>query len=140
MTDDEIRAVLKNHRTVASVGLSADETKDSYGVVIYLKRAGYRVIPINPKADRILGEKAYKDLLSIPRREVVDIVQIFRPASEVPAIVAQAIQINAKVIWMQENIENEAAAAQARAAGLQVIMNRCMMQEHRRLLARSTIY
>jgi hypothetical protein len=136
MTDDEIRAILKNNRTVASVGLSADETKDSFGVVVYLKRAGFRVIPINPHADKILGEKAYKDLLSIPRREVVDIVQIFRPASEVPTIVAQAIQINAKVIWMQENIENADAAEQAVAAGLQVVMNLCMMKEHRRLLAR----
>ena len=137
MTDDQVKNILKTSRTVASVGLSSDETKDSYGVVVYLKRAGYRILPINPKAEKILGEKAYKDLLSIPRREVVDIVQVFRPANEAPAIVEQAIQIGAKVIWMQEGIVNEAAAERARAAGLQVIMDHCMMQEHRRLLARS---
>ena len=136
MTDDQVKSILKTYRTVASVGLSSDETKDSYGVVVYLKRAGYRIVPINPKAEKILGEKAYQDLLSIPRREVVDIVQIFRPSNEVPAIVEQAIQIGAKVIWMQEGIVNEAAAERARAAGLQVVMDHCMMQEHRRLLAR----
>ncbi len=138
MTDEEIKSILRSYRNVASVGLSTDETKDSYGVVIYLKRAGYHITPINPKAERILGEKAYKDLLSLPKREAVDVVQIFRPAGEAPAIVEQAIQIGAKVVWMQETIVNEAAAERARAAGLQVVMDRCMMQEHRRLLAHST--
>ena len=137
MLDDQLKSILKTSRTIASVGLSSDDTKDSYGVVIYLKRAGYHILPINPKAEKIMGEKAYKDLTWIPKREVVDVVQIFRPAEEVPAIVEQAIQIGAKVVWMQEGIVNEAAAERARAAGLQVVMDRCMMQEHRRLLARS---
>src|SRR5689334_13658375 len=137
MLDDQLKDILKTSRTVASVGLSSDDTKDSYGVVVYLKRAGYRIVPINPKAEKIMGEKVYKDLLSIPKREVVDVVQIFRSPNEVPAIVEQAIQIGAKVVWMQEGIANEAAAERARAAGLQVVMDRCMMQEHRRLLARS---
>lgn len=133
LADDQIKRILSDYRTVASVGLSADETKDSYGVVVYLKRAGYHIIPVNPHAQKILGEKVYRDLLSIPKR--VEIVQIFRPADEVPDIVDQAIQIGAKVVWMQEGIVNEAAAQKARAAGLQVVMDRCMMQEHRRLLA-----
>jgi uncharacterized protein len=134
MTDDEIRDILMTSRTVASVGLSSDVTKDSYGVVSYLKRASYHIIPVNPKAEKIMGERVYRDLLSIPIPPPVDVVQVFRPASEAPGIVAQAIQIGARVVWMQEGIVNEAAAETARAAGLQVVMDRCMMQEHRRLM------
>jgi predicted CoA-binding protein len=134
MTDDEIRNILTSSRTVASVGLSSDETKDSYGVAMYLRRASYHIIPINPKADKIMGERVYRDLLSIPQPPHVDVVQVFRPASEAPGIVEQAIRIGAKVVWMQEGIVNEAAAETARAAGLQVVMDRCMMQEHRRLM------
>jgi predicted CoA-binding protein len=138
LSDEQIKRILSSVRTVASVGLSSDETKDSFGVAVYLKRAGYHLIPINPKADRIIGEKAYRDLASVPVK--VDAVQIFRPASEASAIVDDAIKIGAKVVWMQEGIENEEAAEKARAAGLQVVMDRCMMQEHRRLLAPSTTY
>ncbi len=84
MTDDQIRDILKTCRCVASVGLSSDETKDSFGVVIYLKRAGYHIVPINPKADKIMGNTVYRDLLSIPADIAVDLVQIFRPADEAP--------------------------------------------------------
>jgi uncharacterized protein len=141
MTDDEIKNILKTAHIVASVGLSSDQTKDSFGVAVYLQRASYHLIPINPKADKILGATVYRDLPSIPTptRTAIHVVQIFRPADEVPALVAQAIQIGAKVVWMQEGIVNEAAAQTARMAGLQVVMDRCMMKEHRRLLARSNM-
>lgn len=139
-TDEQLKRILTNAKTIASVGLSADETKDSFGVAVYLKRASYRIIPINPHADKILGEKAYPDLLSLPRRENVDVVQIFRPASEAPKIVEDAIKIGAKVVWMQEGIVNEEAAEKARAAGLEVVMDHCMMQEHRRLCATGPVF
>ena len=137
MTDDEIKNILKTAHTIAAVGLSSDETKDSFGVGVYLIRASYHIIPINPRADKIMGRTVYRDLPSIPQGTAIDVVQIFRPANEVPALVEQAIQSGAKVVWMQEGIINEAAAETAHAAGLQVIMDRCMMKEHRRLLARS---
>ena len=132
MTDDEIKDILKRARVIASVGLSADETKDSFGVATYLKRARYTVVPVNPNADRILGSKAYPNLAALPMK--VDVVQVFRPASEAMGIVEDAIRIGASVVWMQEGIVNEEAAARARAADLEVVMDRCMMQEHRRLM------
>jgi hypothetical protein len=135
MTDEDIKTILKTSRSVASVGLSADETKDSFGVAVYLQRAGYHLIPINPRADTILGQKVYRSVADIPVK--VDVVQIFRPAPEAPAIVEQAIAIGAKVVWMQEGIVNEEAAETARTAGLQVVMDHCMMQEHRRLVSKS---
>lgn len=135
MTDEQIKNILTRNKTVASVGLSADETKDSFAVAVYLQRAGYHLIPINPKADTILGQKVYRSVADIPVK--VDVVQVFRPAPEVPAIVEQAIAIGAKVVWMQEGIVNEEAAATAQAAGLQVVMDHCMMQEHRRLVSKS---
>jgi predicted CoA-binding protein len=133
MTDEEIKSVLQDYRIVASVGLSADETKDSFAVGVYLQRAGYHIIPINPKADHILGQKVYRSLIEIPAK--VEMVQVFRPANEAPDIVEQAIQIGARAVWMQLGIANEEAAEKARAAGLRVVMDHCMMQEHRRLLA-----
>ena len=132
MTDEEIKHILMKFRVVASVGLSSDETKDSFGVAVYLKRASYTVIPINLHADRILGSKAYPNLAAVPVK--VGIVQVFRPAAEANQIVTEAIAIGAAVVWMQEGIVNEAAAAMARGAGLVVVMDRCMMKEHRRLL------
>ncbi len=132
MTDDEIKDILKRVRVIASVGLSADETKDSFGVATYLKRARYTVVPVNPNAERILGSKAYPNLVALPMK--VDAVQVFRPAAEATKIVEDAIKIGASVVWMQEGIVNEAAAARAREAGLTVVMDRCMMQEHRRLM------
>jgi predicted CoA-binding protein len=133
MADEEIKSILQDYRTVASVGLSADETKDSFAVGAYLQRAGYHIIPVNPKADHILGHKVYRSLIEIP--EKAEIVQVFRPANEALGIVEQAIAIGARVVWMQLGIANEEAAVKARAAGLRVVMDHCMMQEHRRLLA-----
>jgi predicted CoA-binding protein len=97
-----------------------------------LKEQGYRIIPVNPTADEILGEKAYPDLSSIPER--VDVVQVFRKPEDVPPVVDEAIKIGAKVVWMQEGIVNEEAAQKAREAGLQVVMDACMRATHRRLI------
>jgi predicted CoA-binding protein len=132
MNDDRMmKEILSSAKTVASVGLSSNPEKESYGVAAYLMGHGYRVIPVNPTADEILGEKAYPDLASVP--EKIDVVQIFRKSEDVPPVVDQAIKAGAKVVWMQEGIVNEEAAAKARAAGLQVVMDACMRQTHRRL-------
>ena len=127
------KEIFRSSKSVTSIGRSADETKDSFAVGVYLQRAGYHVIPINSKADHILGQKVYRDLASVPQQ--VDVVQMFRPAAEAMGIVEQAIAKGAKVVWMQEGITNEKAADKGRAAGLQVVMDTCMMQTHRRLLA-----
>lgn len=131
-TDEMIRQILKNTRTIASVGLSANPTKPSYGIGLYLKNQGYDIIPVNPGAEEIFGLKVYPDLISIPHP--VDVVQVFRPSSDVPPVVDQAIQIGAKVVWMQVGITNPEAAETARAAGLMVVMDHCMREEHKRLI------
>lgn len=127
---DCIHDILACAKTIAIVGLSADRQKASYFVATYLKREGYRVIPVNPRGGTILGEKVYPDLTSIPDK--VDIVDVFRPAAEVPAIVDQAIAIGAKAVWMQLRIINFEAAEKARAAGLSVVMDKCVKMEHGR--------
>lgn len=136
MTEEEIQSVLESYRIVAVVGLSRNPAKDSYRVAHYLQSVGYRVIPVNPFADEILGEKCYKSLLDVP--ETIEVVDIFRPSEDVPPIVEEAIQLKnklgtPKVIWMQLGIVNEEAARRAREAGFTVVMDRCMMVEHRRL-------
>ena len=136
MSREEIKSVLESYRTVAVVGLSRNPDKASYQVAKYLKSVGYRIIPVNPFADEILGETSYKSLLDVP--ETIDIVDIFRPSEDVPAIVEGAITIknrvgSPKVIWMQLGIVNENAARRAKMAGFKVVMDRCMMIEHRRL-------
>lgn len=131
--EDELRDILENAHTIAVVGLSSSPGKASYRVAAYLKHAGYRLVPVNPYAREILGEKSYADLEAIP--EAIDIVQIFRPSEQVAPFVEQAIRIGAKAVWMQLGIVDEAAAEIARAAGLKVVMDRCMKVEHRRLIA-----
>ena len=131
-SDKEMKEILLSARTVASVGLSSNQEKESYWIVSYLKEQGYRIFPVNPTATEILGEKAYPDLSSIP--EKVDVVQVFRKPEDVPPVVDEAIKIGAKVVWMQEGIRHEEAARQAQAAGLQVIMDACMRATHRRLM------
>lgn len=131
-SDKEMKEILLSAKTVASVGLSSNQGKESYWIVSYLKEQGYRIIPVNPTAAEILGEKAYPDLSSIPDK--VDVVQVFRKSEDVPPVVDKAIKIGAKVVWMQEGISNEEAAKKARAAGLQVIMDACMRATHRRLI------
>lgn len=115
------------------VGLSPKPHRDSHEVARYLKDNGYRIIPVYPRAESILGEKAYPDLKSIP--EEVDVVDIFRKSQDVPPVVEEAIEIGAKAVWMELGIVNEEAAARAREAGLGVVMDRCMLVEHRNLVS-----
>lgn len=131
-SDNVLKEILLSTKTIASVGLSGNQEKESYGVASYLKEQGYRIIPVNPTADEILGEKAYPDLESVP--EKIDVVQVFRKPEDVPPIVDEAIKIGAKVIWMQEGISHEEAAQKALDAGLQVVMDACMRATHRRLI------
>src|SRR3954454_15125193 len=123
--------ILRKYRTIAVVGLSDNPARASYGVSEYMQRQGYRIIPVNPGHAEILGEKSYRSLEEIP--EPVDIVNIFRRSEMIPPVVDSAIAIGAKVVWMQEGIENEEAAEKARAAGLEVVMNTCILKAHRRL-------
>lgn len=136
MSQEKIKSVLKRYGTVAVVGLSRDPAKDSHQVARYLKSVGYRIIPINPFVDEVLGETSYKSLLDVP--ETVDVVDIFRASEAVPAIVEDAIQLknrvgSPKVIWMQLGIVNEEAAKKAKEAGFTVVMDKCIMREHNRL-------
>ncbi len=125
-----IQKLLRDSKTIAIVGLSTEKTKASNMVGSYLQDAGYRVIPVHPKADEILGEKCYPTLLEIP--DNVDIVDIFRPANEVQGIVEQAIQIKAKAIWMQLRIVNFEAAELAIENRLHAIVDKCIKMEHGR--------
>ncbi|WP_352429658.1 CoA-binding protein [Thermoflexus sp.] len=130
--DAALRRILEEARTIAVVGLSPDPERPSHQVAAYLQRHGYRIIPVNPTISEVLGERSYPDLLSVP--EPVDVVDIFRPARYVPEIVEQAIAKGARVIWMPLGVVHFEAAQRAHAAGLQVVMDRCMKIEHRRLL------
>ena len=123
--------ILNSSRVVAVVGLSPKPDRPSYGVASYLKGKGYKIIPVNPRAEEILGVPSYPDLSSIP--EPVDVVDIFRRSEEVPAIVEEAIEIGAKAVWMQEGVINDEAATRAEEAGLRVVMDRCMLKEHQKL-------
>lgn len=125
-----VRKILNNSRTIAIVGLSADPRKPSYGVVDYLRSTGYRIIPVNPKADQILDGKCYPDLKSIP--EPIDLVDIFRPAAACLDVVKEAIACKAAAVWMQLGIVNLEAAELARQAGLLTVMDMCTKIEHRR--------
>ena len=128
---NEEEKILKTCQTVAVVGLSPRPDRPSYRIASYLKEQGYRIIPVNPKAKEILGEPCHPDLASIP--EPVDVVNIFRRSEEVLPIVEVAIKIGAKAVWMQEGVMNEEAAAQARKSRLLVVMDRCMLKEHRKV-------
>jgi len=136
MNDSMLQRILQTTQTIASVGLSSSAAKESFGIVAYLKAQGYRIIPVNPTAEKIMGEKVYADLLTIPETEKIDVVQLFRPSDDVLPFVDQAIKIGAKVVWMQIGIENAEAAVKAEAAGLEVVMNHCMRVEHMRLMSR----
>ena len=126
-----LRRILRESRTIAVVGLSADWFRPSYFAAKYMQEHGYRVIPVNPKYPEILGEKCYKSLRDIP--EKVDLVDVFRKSNDVMPIAEEAVAIGAKVLWQQLGVRNEAAAAKARAAGLEAIMDRCVKIEHGRL-------
>ena len=142
MSEDIIKEILTKYKNVAVVGLSKEPGKDSHRVSAYLKQHGYRIIPVNPFADEVLGEKSYKSLLDIPTeiQKTIEIVDIFRPAKDVPPVVDQAIKLRTLfgrpfVVWMQLGIVNEQAAEVARKAGLIVVMDKCMMVEHQRLVS-----
>jgi uncharacterized protein len=126
--------LLRNAKTIAVVGLSSRRSRPSYGVSEYMQSNGYRIIPVNPNETEILGEKSWASLEEIPER--VDIVDIFRRPECVPEIVDSAIRIGAKGVWMQEGVVHDEAAGKARAAGLEVVMDRCILKEHRKMLAR----
>jgi uncharacterized protein len=128
---NRISEILHTCRTIAVVGLSSKRFRPSYGVAEYLKRSGYRIIPVNPNETEVLGERCYPDLDSVP--EPVDLVDIFRRSEYVPEIVEAAIRKGAKAVWMQEGVVHEAAARQAEEAGLAVVMDRCILKDHRRL-------
>jgi uncharacterized protein len=130
--DQTMKDILLSTKTIASVGLSSNPARESYGIVRYLKSQGYHIIPVNPTAAEILWEKSYPDLESVP--EKIDVVQVFRKSEDVPPIVDSAIKVGAKVVWMQEGIVNEEAAQKAREAGLQVVMDACMRATHQRLI------
>ena len=126
----EIAQLLKNSHTIAVVGLSNNPMRPSYGVSEYMRDAGYRIIPVNPQESEILQEKSFARLEDIP--EPIDIVNVFRRSEFVPEIVDSAIRIGAKSVWLQEGVIHHEAAAKARKAGLVVVMDRCILKEHRR--------
>lgn len=128
----KIADLFQNIRTIAVVGLSSNPMRASNGVAEYLKRAGYRIIPVNPNENEVLGEKCYARLEDVP--EKIDMVDIFRRPEYVPEIVESAIRVGAKAVWMQEGVIHEQAAERARNAGLAVVMDRCSLKEHRKLL------
>ena len=127
---DVILELLKKFKTIAVVGLSSNPVRPSFGVTEYMQGEGYRIIPVNPNEREVLGEKSYARLEDVP--EKIDIVNIFRRAEDVAPVVESAIRIGAKVVWMQQGIENREAAEKARAAGLVVIEDGCILVEHRR--------
>ena len=129
---ETIEGLLRTTRTIAVVGLSGKKYRPSYGVSEYMQRAGYRIIPVNPCEAEVLGEKSYPSLSEVV--ETIDIVDIFRRPEFVPEIVEQAIRAGARAVWMQEGVVHQAAAERARAAGLIVIMDRCILKDHRRFL------
>lgn len=127
-TPDPIADLLKHSKNIAVVGLSSSPLRPSYGVAAYMQTHGYNIIPVNPSIEESLGEKSYPSLLDVP--EKIDIVNIFRRSEFVEEVVDQAIQLKVPAIWMQEEVVNEHAAERARKAGIQVIMDQCILKEH----------
>ena len=131
-SDDQLKPLLASAKTIAMIGASSNPSKPSYRIMRNLQRAGYRVIPVNPRETEILGERAYPSLLDVP--EPVDIVDVFRRPEDTPSIADEAITKGAKALWLQEGIVNEEAAARATAAGLTVVMDACISATRGRLL------
>lgn len=128
---EQITELLQRTRTIAVVGLSDSPLRSSHGVAAYLQSQGYRIIPVNPGIQEALGERAYPSLLDIPKEERIDVVEIFRRSEHVPPVVEQAIERKVPAIWMQETVIHPEAAEKARKAGIFVVMDRCMLKEHR---------
>lgn len=129
MSHDRIADLLENSKTIAVVGLSDNPMRPSYGVSQYMQSRGYKIIPINPQVAEVFGEKSYGSLLDVP--EKIDIVDVFRRPEAVPEIVDQAIQLKVPAIWLQESVVHEEAAEKARQAGIFVVMDKCILKEHR---------
>jgi len=132
---DPIAEILKRYKTIGVVGLSSNTMRPSFEVTEYMQRAGYRIIPVNPNEREVLGEKSYACLEDVP--EKIDVVNIFRRAEEVPPVVESAIRVGAKVVWMQLGIESEEAAEKAKAAGLAVVEDACILVEHRKRVGKA---
>ena len=129
-TNEEISTILTTYRTIAVVGLSTNEDRDSNRVARFLMEHGFQIIPVNPNHNEVLGQKCYPSLSAIPEEINIEVADIFRRPSAVPEIVDEAIQRGMKVIWMQEGIVHNDAADKAREHGLQVVMSKCMMKEY----------
>ena len=127
---DPIFDILTKYKRIAVVGLSSDPTRPSYGVTEYMQSAGYQIVPVNPNETDVLGEPSYARLEDVPQK--IEIVDIFRRAEEVPPVVDAAIRVGATVVWMQLGIANEAAAEKARSAGIVVVMDACLLIEHKK--------
>lgn len=132
MNDKDVARLLREAKTIAVVGLSSNRTRASFGVSRFLQRQGYRVIPVNPNETEVLGERAYPSLKDVPGE--IDIVDIFRRSEGVPEIVDEALRKGARCIWMQEGVMNHEAGKKAEAAGIPVVMDRCILKEIARLL------
>ena len=128
---DELRTIYEETKTIAVVGASGDQTKAAHTIPRYLQREGFRIIPVNPKGGEILGEKVYERLEDVP--EPIDVVDVFRPSAETPAVARDAVKVGAKVLWLQEGISSEEAERIASEGGLKVVMNRCMGETHYQL-------
>ncbi len=136
---DSRPGILNHCRTIAVVGLSPKPHRASYEVSQYMQARGYRIIPVNPNATQVLGEKAYSTLGEAAQHEKIDLVNCFRNSEDIPPIVEEAIRIGAKAVWMQLGVGHPAAAARAEAAGLQVVQDRCLMVDHRSLAAQGLL-
>lgn len=131
---DEAREILERFTRIAVVGISAKPERPSHGVASYLKRAGFVILPVNPGLESVLGERCWPSLSAAPKP--IEVVDVFRRSSEVAPVVDEAIAAGAKAIWMQDGVIDEAAAAKARAAGLLVVMDRCILRDHSALARR----
>ncbi len=133
MTSDALRALLRDARTIAVVGLSPKPERPSHGVARYLQRAGYQVVPVNPNHAEILGERSYPTLAAAARDHTIDVVDVFRRSEQAGAVVDDAIAIRPRLIWLQQGVLDAAAQARAEAAGMPCVMDRCLAVEHRLL-------
>lgn len=134
MSDEQVKQILRNAKTIAVVGLANSPLRPSYGVAGYMQQQGYRIVPVNPMIEESLGEKSYRSLGDIPKDIKIDIVDVFRRPDAVPDVVDQAIELKLPVLWLQETVVHEEAAEKARQAGVFVVMDRCILKEHRRLM------
>lgn len=129
-----IQEILHLIKTIAVVGLSASPGRPSYGVSAYMQQQGYRIIPVNPTVDHVLGEKSYPSLADIPETAKIDLVDVFRTPDAVPEIVDQVIRLKIPYLWLQETVIHNEAAQRAEAAGVRVIMDRCILKDHRKYM------